>query len=168
MGAPDVVVAYRASWVEDFRAIADHLEPFLVGVPHHVEHVGSASVAGLDAKPIIDLDGVVPTCGSVAAAIAGLVAAGYEHRGDQGIAGREAFGTVDGLPYHHLYVVVAGRPPYRDHVDLRDHLRSTERIHLRPRYVHASDSARRGAGRPLFSCQPADRSRSPSAGECSR
>jgi GrpB-like predicted nucleotidyltransferase (UPF0157 family) len=32
--------------------------------------------------------------------------------------------VLPGLPYHHLYVVVAGSKPHRDHVDLRDYLRA--------------------------------------------
>jgi GrpB-like predicted nucleotidyltransferase (UPF0157 family) len=46
------------------------------------------------------------------------------HEGDLGIPGREAFSVLPGLPYHHLYVVVAGSQPHRDHIDLRDYLRT--------------------------------------------
>jgi GrpB-like predicted nucleotidyltransferase (UPF0157 family) len=55
---------------------------------------------------------------------AALAAAGWEHEGDLGIAGREAFRPPADTVYHHLYVVVAGRPAHRDHVDLRDFLRT--------------------------------------------
>jgi probable phosphoglycerate mutase len=43
---------------------------------------------------------------------------------DQGIAGREAFQPPGDAIYHHLYLVVAGSEPHRDHVDLRDYLRA--------------------------------------------
>jgi GrpB-like predicted nucleotidyltransferase (UPF0157 family) len=56
------------------------------------------------------------------------------HRGDLGIAGREAFDCPPTGPYHHLYVVVDGSAAYRDHVDLRDHLRE-----------HPEDAARYAA-----------------------
>jgi GrpB-like predicted nucleotidyltransferase (UPF0157 family) len=95
----------------------------VAGVAEAVEHVGSTAVPGLAAKPVIDIDVVVPDAAGVAPAVAGLTAAGYEHRGDQGIPGREAFAGGERLPEHHLYVVVRDSPPHRDHVDLRDHLR---------------------------------------------
>ncbi|MFH5207199.1 GrpB family protein [Antrihabitans sp. NCIMB 15449] len=37
--------------------------------------------------------------------------------------GREQFGNPPGIHGLHLYVVVAGSLPHRDHVDLRDYLR---------------------------------------------
>jgi hypothetical protein len=39
-------------------------------------------------------------------------------------SGREAFRPPADTVYHHLYVVVAGRPAHRDHVELRDFLRA--------------------------------------------
>lgn len=89
-----------------------------------VEHVGSTSVPGLAAKPIIDVDVVVHSAVDVRDAIARLRELGYQHRGDLGIIGREAFTTPSGSPYHHLYVVIEGSAPHRDHVDFRDYLRA--------------------------------------------
>jgi GrpB-like predicted nucleotidyltransferase (UPF0157 family) len=67
---------------------------------------------------------VVASPGLVPAVVDRLAGLGYEHRGDLGIAGREAFRQPEDLPDHHLYVVVDGSSPYLDHVDLRDYLRS--------------------------------------------
>ena len=117
------VVAYDDGWPRDFEAIRDLLWP-AVGRPGvTVEHVGSTAVPGLVAKPVIDVDVVVPDAAGVPRAVRALDSLGYEHRGDLGIQGREAFSSLAGLPAHHLYVVVRDSPPHRDHVDLRDHLR---------------------------------------------
>jgi GrpB-like predicted nucleotidyltransferase (UPF0157 family) len=56
-----------------------------------IEHIGSTAVPGLAAKPIIDIDVVVADEADVAEAIAMLAAAGYPHKGDAGVPGREAF-----------------------------------------------------------------------------
>jgi GrpB-like predicted nucleotidyltransferase (UPF0157 family) len=121
---PAEVVEYDARWPLWFAEIRARLTPYLAEVPHTVEHVGSTAVPGLAAKPIIDVDVVVPDQQHVPAAVDGLVAAGYTHQGDLGIAGREAFTVPPDAPhYHHLYVVVAGNKAHRDHVVLRDHLR---------------------------------------------
>ena len=122
---PAAVVDYDPRWPVWFAEIRARLTPYLEGIPHTVEHVGSTAVPGLAAKPIIDVDVVVPSSELVPAGVAALVAAGYQHEGDLGITGREAFGLpADATRYHHLYVVVEGNKPHQDHVLLRDHLRA--------------------------------------------
>ena len=124
MNVPAEVVEYDPRWPLWFAEIRARLTPYLAQVPHSIDHVGSTAVPGLAAKPIIDLDVVVPTSVQVPAAIDGLVAAGYQHEGDLGIAGREAFRMpADSPHHHHLYVVVEGNKAHQDHVLLRDHLR---------------------------------------------
>lgn len=117
------VVPYDDRWPVDFRQIEQRLRTGL-GDGVVIEHVGSTSVTGLAAKPIIDLEVVVGSAEEICPTIEALAALGYLHRGDLGIAGREAFTAPSGLPYHHLYLVVAGSQPHRDHVDLRDYLRA--------------------------------------------
>ena len=124
MKVPAEVVAYDPGWPGLFRRLAERVDAALAGVAHVTEHVGSTAVPGLDAKPIIDLDVVVPDDLTAGAAVRALAAAGWRHEGDLGIPGREAFLPPPGLPYHHLYMVVAGSAPYRDHIDLRDFLRA--------------------------------------------
>ncbi|MEU4196545.1 GrpB family protein [Kribbella sp. NPDC026611] len=124
MIVPAEVVAYDPRWPLWFAELRAGLARPLFGVPHRIEHVGSTAVPGLAAKPIIDLDIVVPSAELVPLAVERLVAAGYRHSGDLGIAGREAFELpADAERYHHLYVVVDGNDAFLDHVMLRDHLR---------------------------------------------
>jgi GrpB-like predicted nucleotidyltransferase (UPF0157 family) len=122
---PAEVVSYDPRWPDWFAEIRAGLTPHFVGLPHQIEHVGSTAVPGLAAKPIIDVDIVVPSAGLVPSAIKRLVAAGYRHEGDAGIVGREAFALPPNVAhYHHLYVVVEGNKAHQDHVLLRDHLRA--------------------------------------------
>lgn len=124
MEAPAIVVSYDPKWPDQFEWLRGRVDAALGGVIHQVEHVGSTAVPGLDAKPIIDIDVVVPDPSIVTTAVAALTAAGWRHQGDLGIAGREAFSPPDEFLYHHLYVVVQDQPAHRDHVDLRDYLRA--------------------------------------------
>jgi GrpB-like predicted nucleotidyltransferase (UPF0157 family) len=121
---PAVVAAYDPGWPALFRELRDRVDGALAGIAHVTEHVGSTAVPGLDAKPIIDLDVVVPDDAAAAAAVRALAAAGWRHQGDLGITGREAFLPPADAVYHHLYAVVAGSQPHRDHIDLRDFLRA--------------------------------------------
>jgi GrpB-like predicted nucleotidyltransferase (UPF0157 family) len=88
-----------------------------------VEHIGSTSVPGLAAKPIIDIDVVVPSAEGVPTAIERLRALGYVYQGDKGIRGREAFMWPRTARPHHLYVVLQGSRPYLDHIHFRNYLR---------------------------------------------
>lgn len=124
MQPPAAVLDYDPAWRDAFQRIRQHLAPALQGIAERIEHVGSTAVPGLAAKPIIDVDVVVASADRVQDVITALPDLGYEHRGNLGIEGREAFSTPEGLPYHHLYVVVNGNEAYRDHIDVRDFLLS--------------------------------------------
>lgn len=54
------VVAYDPRWPAAFDAIAERIRRALGDTARAVEHVGSTSVPGLPAKPIIDIDLTVP------------------------------------------------------------------------------------------------------------
>lgn len=127
-----MVTAYDPRWPALFEALRDRADAALTGVAHVTEHVGSTAVPGLDAKPIIDLDVVVPDKAAARAAVKALADAGWQHEGDLGITGREAFQPHGDAVYHHLYVVVAGSRPHRDHIDLRDFLRTHPAHAARP------------------------------------
>ena len=89
-----------------------------------IEHVGSTSVPGLAAKPVIDMGIVVPERQDVPTAIAKLASLGYVHRGNQGVEEREAFTVPPELPSHNVYLYVEGSLPLRNHRALRDYLRA--------------------------------------------
>jgi GrpB-like predicted nucleotidyltransferase (UPF0157 family) len=117
------VVEYDPTWPDRFAALASRMRPILEGICLRVEHVGSTAVTGLAAKPIIDLDVVVQQA-SVAEAIRRLGTIGYDHQGDLGIPGREAFRSPAGEPRHHLYVLEEGSAELHRHIEFRDALRA--------------------------------------------
>ena len=137
------VVDWSPQWAEQFEAVAAVLRDALAGIGSaSVEHVGSTSVPGLAAKPILDID-VVVDAADVPAAVTALESVGYVHRGDLGVSGREAFFAPD-EPRRHVYVCTAGTTNVRNHLAVRDVLRS--RDDLRDAYAAvklalAADSA---------------------------
>lgn len=118
-----VIADYDAAWPALFERLAEPVRAAAGGLGARVEHVGSTSVPGLAAKPIIDIDVVVTSDADVPDAIERLRGLGYVYQGDKGISGREAFLSPRGAPEHHLYVVVDGNRPHTDHIRLREHLR---------------------------------------------
>ena len=119
-----MISEYDPRWPALFCELRDALPAGLRMCARSIEHVGSMAVPGLAAKPIIDIDVVVADEADVAEAIAMLAAAGYPHKGDAGVPGREAFDQPPHLPEHHLYLCVEGAGPLVAHLRLRDHLRA--------------------------------------------
>ena len=70
--------------------------------------VGPASVAPEDLPEVITRLGTL----------------GYQHEGDLGIPGREAFTTPAATPNHHLYVCTADSRELARHLAFRDYLRT--------------------------------------------
>ncbi len=120
-----VVLPYDEKWAQAFLDIKSELDAVLGGLPISIEHVGSTSVQGLAAKPIIDIDVVVRRT-DVGAAIKALATIGYEHEGNGGIEDREMFKYSDkeNLMEHHLYVCPEDSAELKRHVLFRDYLRA--------------------------------------------
>jgi GrpB-like predicted nucleotidyltransferase (UPF0157 family) len=90
--------------------------------------VGSTSVPGLPAKPIIDILVVMDDIGPVDSLNPALIALGYEPQGEYGIPGRRFFtkgGDVNRS--HHVHVFQQGHPEVSAMLDFRDYLRSHPR-----------------------------------------
>ena len=121
-----VVEPYDEAWKKDFAAIRDELEAVLKGPVLRIEHVGSTSVEGLSAKPVIDIDVVISDRSILPEVVSALESIGYSHEGDLGIPGREAFKYEgkDHLKKHHLYVCAQDAEELKRHIAFRDYLRS--------------------------------------------
>jgi GrpB-like predicted nucleotidyltransferase (UPF0157 family) len=119
-----VVTEYDPNWPLYFEEIRSYLWPAVQDVALAIEHVGSTAVPGLAAKPIIDVDIVIPPDQEIHELVARLEPLGYTHLGDLGITGREAFRRPNSHPAHHLYVCPADSMGLRNHLALRDYLRS--------------------------------------------
>jgi len=126
MGEPSIVVTeYDRAWPRLFDVLRGRvLDALGEELAVAVEHVGSTSVPGLAAKPVVDIDAVVPSAEHVPLAVERLERAGYRHEGDLGTSGREAFEPPAGAPWHHLYVLPADSEELRRHLAFRDHLRA--------------------------------------------
>ena len=123
-----VVVPYDNNWKLQFEAIRAEIQDALGELALSIEHVGSTSVEGLSAKPIIDIDVVIEDESKLQAVVKKLAGIGYEHEGNLGIVGREAFGYTgkEHLQNHHLYVCTKDSPELKRHLAFRDYLRSHE------------------------------------------
>jgi GrpB-like predicted nucleotidyltransferase (UPF0157 family) len=129
-----IIEEFRDDWADRFSALKAVYEKFLAGKITAVHHVGSTSVKGLPAKPIIDIDLVIDKMENHEPVAAALEKLGYKYAGDQGIEGRVVFKQtsaavpVDGSgrawPAHHLYVCHKDIMALKNHLAFRDYLRA--------------------------------------------
>jgi GrpB-like predicted nucleotidyltransferase (UPF0157 family) len=88
-----------------------------------IEHVGSTAVPGLAAKPVIDIHILLRSSDDLPLVIRRLAKLGYQHRGDLGVRGREAFRVQGETVRHHLYVCLPESCEYKRHIAFRNYLR---------------------------------------------
>jgi GrpB-like predicted nucleotidyltransferase (UPF0157 family) len=119
-----VVTDYDLAWPGRFEDLRARIQPAVADVAMAIEHVGSTSVPGLAAKPIVDMTVVVATRGDVPLAIERLATLGYRHRGNLGVDDREAFDNPADLPRHNLYVCPEGTIGIVNQRAVRDYLRA--------------------------------------------
>ncbi|AJH00876.1 hypothetical protein LF65_04336 [Clostridium beijerinckii] len=124
-----IVVPYDYRWKEEFGIIKLYLEKAIENSIIAIEHVGSTSVEGLSAKPIIDIDVVIKNYGSFQVVKSRLESLGYYHEGNLGIKDREAFKYTEKLEFmaHHLYVCPQNSQELKRHIAFRDYLRTHDK-----------------------------------------
>ncbi len=97
------------------------------GVLIGLEHVGSTSVPGLAAKPIVDIMGAVRSLDDARKIIEPLASIGYQYvpEYEEFIPERRYFRKEATEPAsHHLHVVEPTTDFWRDHLLFRDYLRA--------------------------------------------
>ena len=119
-----IVVPYDPAWPRPFEQVCAQLSATLATVSLvGIEHVGSTAVPGLAGKPVIDVD-VIVTRENVAAAIDALEQDGYVSLGITGVPDRHALAAPDDAPRRNVYITVEGCLSLRNHLGVRDVLRS--------------------------------------------
>lgn len=93
-----------------------------------IEHVGSTSVPGMCAKPMLDIAVAVPSFEAAEALAPRLETLGYLHVPDAGVPGERTFARGRPARTHLLHAVVAGSREWRNYLSFRDTLRTDPRI----------------------------------------
>jgi GrpB-like predicted nucleotidyltransferase (UPF0157 family) len=117
---------YDPGWPVAFEAERQLIAPRFRVPPLLIEHIGSTSIPGLSAKPIIDIIVLVEDLETARVAIPALEATGYSFWADN--PDKSKLYLVKGLPpaprrTHHLHVYEE-EAEVRRHLIFRDHLRT--------------------------------------------
>lgn len=109
------VVDYNSQWQRDFDVEQILLKKAMGENAIAVEHIGSTSVIGLAAKPIIDILIEVKSLQALALNIPPLVALGYIDKGENGIEGRHYLQKGEVVRTHHIHIFQSGDANLKRH-----------------------------------------------------
>jgi len=124
-----VVCPYSPDWPGEFEKVAQELRRSLPDWIVSIDHVGSTSVPGLDAKPIIDILVGVPNLARGLELVPFLESLGFEYRASDDLPDRHYFPrTLEGLRKHHVSVAEPGSRHFRNSLVFRDALRQTPEL----------------------------------------
>ncbi|UVD59163.1 GrpB family protein [Rhizobium sp. Pop5] len=121
MHKPVELVSYDPQWPQAFLRIHDKL---LTWVPQalSIDHIGSTSIPGMTAKPLIDIDIVVPGLEHIEDATRVLLSQDYEPRGNRYDGEVWAFLSRGSEPAERVYLCPAGNRTHRNRLAFRDYL----------------------------------------------
>lgn len=125
------VVPYDPAWPAHFERERHALFEALPAVIGAVHHIGSTSVEGLAAKPIIDMLMEVRSLRELDATAESLAALGYEALGEYGIAGRRYFRKGGMRRTHQIHAFATGDENILRHLAFRDYLISNPDVRVR-------------------------------------
>lgn len=122
------VVAYDPAWAHAYGQERARLAQALPPQGALIEHIGSTSVPGLPAKPILDIAVLVQGIDDVPAMHKALLDLGYIYRGDKGQDGGHVY-VFDAKPQvrtTHVHLIVEADPQWQAYLQFRDALRSDD------------------------------------------
>lgn len=118
------VVAFSEEWEKKFDEEAILLQKVFGVEIQMIHHIGSTSVNGLSAKPIIDIMPIVRDINKIDAFNNVMIAIGYEPKGENGLPGRRYFQKGGDNRTHHVHMYEMGNPEIERHLAFRDFLKA--------------------------------------------
>jgi GrpB-like predicted nucleotidyltransferase (UPF0157 family) len=116
------LVEHDARWATLFVAEQRRIREHSGELPLALEHIGSTSIPGMCAKPVLDILAGRPPGTSIDGYVVALERAGYVHRGERGVPGRQFFRRGEPRAYH-VHLVEEGGALWREYRAFRDYLR---------------------------------------------
>jgi len=151
------VVPYDPAWPAAFEAERALLCDALGDAAIAIHHIGSTSVPGLVAKPILDILVEAANIAALDARDDAVIALGYESKGEFGIPGRRYYRKGGADRTHHIHAFATDDPGLARHLAFRDYLRAHPEIareyadlKLRVAATCANDIERYMAGKNEF------------------
>jgi GrpB-like predicted nucleotidyltransferase (UPF0157 family) len=125
------IVEYNPEWREMFEEEKSVLQTALREVPSQIEHIGSTAVAGLAAKPIIDIMVGLEDFSIAERVVPKIEALTYEYikKYEETMPFRRFFiKEQEGIRTHQIHMVAIGSEFWERHILFRDYLRQNASV----------------------------------------
>ncbi|HEX3038266.1 MAG TPA: GrpB family protein [Oscillospiraceae bacterium] len=122
-----VLCDYDESWQKAAAESIEQLKAIFADAAVDIQHVGSTAIAGIKAKPILDIAVAVRCFADVWPLIPKLEENGFVHREQNDDAGQIFFSCGDfnaDIRTHHIHVVLFGSDEWNGYLRFRDFLNS--------------------------------------------
>ena len=120
---------YSPEWKAEYEREASRLNALLGDSLITIHHIGSTSVPGLAAKPVIDLLPVARELKDIDSKSPLLENAGYDAWGEYGLPGRRYFTKEhQGFRTHNIHIFEDANSEVERHVAFRDYLRAHDNV----------------------------------------
>jgi GrpB-like predicted nucleotidyltransferase (UPF0157 family) len=113
---------YTTDWERLFEEERTRLQSAIGEHVLDIQHVGSTSIPGMTAKPIIDIAIAVESFEAASACIEPMKQIGYEYAGENGIPRRHYFVKRNPATTHHVHMLEIASPEWANHLLFRDYL----------------------------------------------
>jgi len=123
MGDQWTIAKYNSEWSNQFVEIGTRLRNALQQTALRIDHVGSTSIPGLDAKPILDIQISIDNLGDTAKYVTPIEEAGFVFRSDNADLTKRYFRERPGQVRMHLHVRQTGSFSEQMTLLFRDYLR---------------------------------------------
>ena len=124
------VVESNPSWPDEFNSEKLKLKEALGDLVFKIHHIGSTSIPGLAAKPIIDIILEVNSLDALDKRTSLMTSLGYEAKGEFGIVGRRYFTKGGSSRSHQIHAFETANENVTRHIAFRDYLKSHPEVML--------------------------------------
>ena len=111
---------WKDHFLEERERISDAIGEHILSI----EHIGSTSIPGLSAKPVIDIGIGLKNFEAGFACVKQMESLEYLYKGENGIKDRHYFRTDADIVKFHVHMFSQGHPKLLDHLLFRDYLRA--------------------------------------------
>jgi GrpB-like predicted nucleotidyltransferase (UPF0157 family) len=118
------IVPYNEEWPAAFAAESELVKQALGANCILIHHIGSTSIPGLAAKPIIDMLPVVRDILKIDEVTNAMERIGYIAKGEYSIPSRRYFQKTESHPAYNVHVYAEGNPIIKKYLGFCDWLRS--------------------------------------------
>ena len=116
------IAEYDPDWIDSFQREVICLQRLMGDILIQAHHIGSTSVPGLAAKPVVDLLLEVTDVRELDDLQSTIIASGYQFWGEYGLPGRRYLTKGTDPRTHNIHSFELGNPELHRHLAFRDYL----------------------------------------------